>query len=157
MNRDHICTRVISGYEITVKKNLKIIESYWFEAFSVGWTPEIFSRKHWVRTKLRNSPNPPLAYIVSFSLLRIAVSLTVSKTHILRRSFHIFIRNVSFLSLTNMWSHNLPPLGTQRLCCTLPGVWLYTICNSSSPPKLSALTRYVLSTKFMKFFLGSTK
>jgi len=46
------------------------------------------------------SPNPPLANIIHFGSLRIAVSLTIFKTRLLERGFHTLIRNVSFLSPT---------------------------------------------------------
>ena len=45
-----------------------------------------------------NRLSPPLTNIVCFGPLRIANSLTVSKTRLLGRDFHTLIRNVSFSS-----------------------------------------------------------
>ena len=82
-----------------------------------------------------NIKNPPLADIVRFGTLRITVSLTVFKTHILGKDFHALIRKVSFLSPLNVGSHNPPPLGgpTSSLVHR-PVSGSDTICNSPNPP-----------------------
>ena len=69
-----------------------------------------------------NSLDPPLADIVCFCPLCIAVGLTVLK-RILGRGFHTLIRNASFPSPTDVGSHN-PPLGASVLVGTPSGGWL---------------------------------
>ena len=70
-----------------------------------------------------NSPSPPLAYRHQPEGV---------KTCLLERGFHTLIRNVLFLSLTNMGSHN-PPSPAFSLAHH-PVIGYNTICNSPSPP-----------------------
>ena len=53
-----------------------------------------------------NSPSSSLAYIVRFSMLYMAVSLTVLNV---LRGFHTLVRNVLFSSPTHARSYNPPP------------------------------------------------
>ena len=61
-----------------------------------------------------NSPNPLLANIILFGFFSFQASSQGFKTRQLGRDFHIFIKNVSLPSPTNVGSHNPPPLGAQH-------------------------------------------
>ena len=69
-------------------------------------------------------PSPPLADIVCFGLLRIAVSLVIFKRSLLARSFYTLIRNVLLSSPIDVGFHNPPPWKSSVLAGTPLGVWL---------------------------------
>ena len=82
-----------------------------------------------------NSPRHcPLADIVRFGPLRIAISLTILKMRLLGRSFHTVIKNVLFPSPTNVGSHNPPSLGPAFSLAHCSESGSNTICNRPSPP-----------------------
>ena len=80
-----------------------------------------------------NRSNPPVADIVCFDMLRIAVSLTIFKTRLLGRGNHTLIRNVSFPSPTDVGSHNPPPWGSASLLIHHPVSGSNIICNNQNP------------------------
>ena len=73
-----------------------------------------------------NSPSLPLADIVLFGLSLSGYPSRFFKTRLLGRGFHILIKGVSFSSLSDVGSHNPPPLGPSILagtCCLLQLMW----------------------------------
>ena len=87
------------------------------------------------------SPDPPLVDIVRFAPLRITINLTVLKTHLLGRGFHILIRNVSFPSPIDVGSHNPPLWGPASSLAHRLAPGFDTICNSPSSP-LADIVRF---------------
>ena len=84
------------------------------------------------------SQNPPLCPLWPVTYRRQPHDF---KTCLQSRGFHTLIRNVLFLSPTDVGSHNPPPSGAQRPRWHTPDVWLYTLCKSPSPP-LADIVRF---------------
>ena len=71
-----------------------------------------------------NNPSPPLADIVRFDPLRIAVSLTVLK-HVYLGEVSTPLKGTLRSPLQPMWDLTIhPPWESSVLTGTLPGVWL---------------------------------
>ena len=82
-----------------------------------------------------NRPSPLLANIVLLVPLRITISLTIFKKHLLWRGFHTLIRNALIPSTTDVRSLHPPPFGSPMSSLAHRPVFGYDIiCNSPSPP-----------------------